>query len=61
LARSVERTRGQEDACCPFAGGRTVAVNLKIIGTTVMATNLLQQIVNVEVHLKDRLFPAFVM
>ena len=38
-----------------------MAVNLRVIGTTVMVTNLLQQVVNVEIHLKNRLFPAFVM
>jgi hypothetical protein len=38
-----------------------MVVNRRVIWIMVTVTNLLQQVVNVEVHLKDRLFPAFVM
>jgi hypothetical protein len=41
--------------------GEHMVVNWRVIGIMLMVTNLLQQVVNVEVHLKDRLFPAFVM
>ena len=41
--------------------GRTGIINRRGIGAMLMVTNLLQQVVDVEIHLKNRLFPAFVM
>ena len=41
--------------------GRTGIINGKGIGAILMVTNLLQQVVDVEIHLKNRLFPAFIM
>lgn len=56
-ARSAARTPDREDACCPFA----VSCVRNVRAPQEAGTYLLQQVINLEVHLKDGPLTSFVV